>query len=274
MNTIRLTLLFLFSALLFVGCGGKRPDKANNLPIKPEYVDQLSGEWVVPAYRDKLIETGSELSAFKALEGIGAVSVYPAQGDSIEIMILYNNHEGFGGVLRPAEPGRNAGFSPLHVENGVMNRQYEIGMESEGDSLKLLLYEYDTETDSVHKVTFERITPDGGPTTGPECVAAQVIYAGKYEVTDSKGKKGRDVQLFPDLRITGMDDAVHYGILTDFALPSIEMFFLRAENQSIIERFGVQRTDYGFELYEVVDDPNSGFEKFGKHHSRWTRIKE
>lgn len=257
-------LLLLISVILF-GCGGRKVNKKTARNI-------IGGEWILKSYVDELKATGSPYKAGEKLKGITEMKIVTDvydRNDSINVVAIVNNHEGYSFklFLEKTSDAIMVKAFPNEIENKDV---FEIRFDINNDTvIKLVtLDEKGNITESVDYLKVSRETDVNSNLTLADLISMKIVLGGDFNLLDNNNKEISPVSFSSTGTVNGFPAYKNYRLLTDFIASGVEFDYLMLSNDSKSfmpeKEFGLKRFQDRIELYSVMTDSTEFFVQMDK----------
>ena len=185
---------------------------------KKTILSSLKGVWVSTDYINEISKTKSPLKSSNKLKGVVTMIIDRHQvGDSLEIGISINNHEG-GSFFAFLSPGQNSSSLKTNLPDyNESSNFYELGFENINNESVLFLYHFDKAKKLLDKRQFTKVAEsqkDDDAAWGLQYIVNKIMFSGHYIFYD-KGVQ-TNVEFKNDGSSIGLKDFKKYVVATDF----------------------------------------------------------
>lgn len=278
----QLTIFFL-AALILTSCSiEKRKTETkttNNVDsLRQNFNSVFKGVWVLTDYLEEIKKTKSALESANKLEDITTMIINEeSKGDSAEIGISINNHEG-GSFIAYFYSGQKKGSLKTNIQDyDTQTNYYEIGYEEINNTTYLFLYHYNKTNKLIEKKQFTKVlksqSHNGDAAWGLQYFVNKTLIAGNYLLVDSLSNK-MNVTFGIDESLKGFYDFKTYYYCTDYMTGQTSNFdklYLKTSKTEDGKCFELKTKNDTIYLYSTTGDEYDGTYKLGKLTYRLTK---
>lgn len=249
-------LCFLFSLFSLFSC-------QTNEKTEMEVAQMMHGTWITKSYINSIKQTLSPYKSRSLLKGIPEIDIDSKQlvrFDSLTVALNINNHEAFDFYLVPKK-GETSLSLCFNEGTSAINDSliYQLGLEIANADTLLVLYSYNKQGVFVEKTEYIRfmdfVEPIPTTNNGIQQFVNQTLFAGNYDLYDSKKQKVASVTLDQEGGISDFFPNFCYYIATDFAIDyqnNADQFYMNP-GHGYEETYIFEMNSLGFDLYQIKD---------------------
>jgi hypothetical protein len=258
-------LILLMISMILFSCGGRKVNKKTARNI-------IGGEWILKSYVDELKATGSPYKAGEKLKGITEMKIVTDvydRNDSINVVAIVNNHEGYSFKLF-LEKTSDA-IMVKAFPNEIANKDiFEIRFDINNDSV-IKLVTFDEKGNIIESVDYLKVSRESDANanlTIADLMSMRIVFGGDFRLFDNNNKELSQVSFYSTGSVKGFPGYKNYRLLNDFIASGVEFDYLMLSNDSKSfmqeKEFGLKRIQDRIELYSVVTDSTEFFVQMDK----------
>ena len=273
----------ILTVLTLISCSNeKRKTDTNSInhvdSLRQDFNSVYKGVWVLTDYIEEIKKTKSALKSAKKLEDITTLIIkQETKGDSAEIGISLNNHEGSSLVAYFSEGHRKNSLKTNIPDFDTKTNYYELGYERIGKETFLFIYHYDKTNKLIDKKQFTKVlekqSDKEDAAWGLQYFVNKTLIAGNYLLVDSLNSK-RKVVFGVDGSLKGFNDFKTYYYCTDYMTgqaPDFDELYLKISETEDGKCFELKTKNDTIYLYSTTGDEYDGTFKLDKLTYRLTK---
>jgi hypothetical protein len=198
-----------------------------------------------------------------------AVNLNRANGDSVTVPGILNNHEGYEMRVYLQRGQTDTSLPTSHFDVEKSTNFYELGYKLAGQDTTLLLNQYNEQRRLLSSVPYRRVwqqpkTTSSDPALALDYTARRLLFAGRYTATDSVGRTS-DAELLPDGRVRGLGDFRAYSPNLDFVVTlgndRDNLFLTNANRRRQLMTYSISGDTLRLYAAKAVDVPQPSLEQ-------------
>jgi hypothetical protein len=273
----------ILTVLTLISCSNeKRKTDTNSInhvdSLRQDFNSFYKGVWVLTDYIEEIKKTKSTLKSAKKLVDITTMIIkQEMKGDSVEIGISLNNHEGNSFIAYFSEGQRKNSLKTNIPDFDTKTNYYELGYERIGKETFLFLYHYDKTNKLIDKKQFTKVlekqSDQEDAAWGLQYFVNKTLIAGDYLLVDSLNTI-RKVVFGVDGSLMGFYDFKTYYYVTDYMLgqvPDFDELYLMTSETEEGKCFALKTKNDTTYLYITTGDEYDGTFKLDKLTYRLTK---
>lgn len=267
-NTMRKLMILFLSLIILSSCSNSKTEQ--DADLKKTFMPIFKGVWVLTEYIKKIEDTRSPLKSADKLRGVVTMIIGDKiQGDSLDVGVSWNNHEGSHFTLYFTTGIKQNNLKINLPDYDEKANFYELGYEVMNNDTSLFLYHYSNANKILDKKQFTKVyngdQSDGDAGRGLQHIVNDKLFCGEYLLVNNPISK-TTIQFKKNGFVTGLSDFKTYLIMTDFLggpysnLDEVIFNLYPGKMKSYAFQMSGNRVD----LYETTEEESQGLLKRGK----------
>jgi len=270
----------ILTVLTLISCSNeKRKTDTNSInhvdSLRQDFNSFYKGVWVLTDYIEEIKKTKSTLKSANKLKDITTLIIkQEMKGDSVEIGISLNNHEGDSFIAYFSDGKKKNSIKTNIKDYETKSNYFELGYEIIGKDTFLIIYHYDKTNKLIGKKQFTKVLDkQSDKVDALQYFVNKTLIAGNYLLIDSLGSKMK-VTFGIDESLKGFYDFKTYYYCTDYMTgqtPDFDELYLKTSETDDGKCFELKTKNDTIYLYSTTGDEFQGTFRLDKLTYRLTK---